>query len=512
MKRRISILLALCVLLTTPVALSGCSGDKAESASQIIVGIPQDLEDSLDPHKAVAAGTKEILFNLFEGLFKPDSEGNLIPALAKSYEVSEDGTVYTFILRKDVQFHNGNPVTAEDVKYSLEKIAGKQGTEPMIPAYSLMENISVSSDETVTVTLSKADPDFLSYLAMTNAAIIPMDNAAPDTNPIGTGPYCYVSRSVQEKIVLKRFDAYWGEKGKIENVILQVVPEIDTIVMNLRGGSIDMFARLTTDQVAQLPDSFNVMEGTMNLVQALYLNNSVPPLQDVRVRKAICYALNRQEILNLTSEGKGTIIGSSMFPAFGKYYLPELADNYPTDVEQAKALLAEAGYPNGFALEITVPSNYQPHVNTAQVVAEQLKRVGIKVSIRLVEWNTWLSEVYVGREYESTVIGVDASYLTAMSLLERFYSKADNNFINFSSEDYDACYERALTLTDEDEKTACYLEMERILSEEAANAYIQDMAEFVALNRKFGGYEFYPIYVQDFSKLYLIEEAETTAN
>lgn len=498
--RKFSFLFNLCVAMMLFTALCGCGGGKTGNSSRIVVGIPQDLEDSLDPHKAVAAGTKEVLFNAFEGLLKPDSQGNIIPAVAESYEILEDGKRYVFKLRPNVYFHNGNLVTAQDVKYSLEKIAGIYGDTPMISAYSLIEDVEINSDDTVTVNLSEPDVDFPAYLAMVNAAIIPADNDA-DTNPIGTGPYKYVSRSIQENLMFERFDDYWGEKAYIQNVIFKVVPDIDTVVMNLLGGSLNMYAHLSTDQVAQIGDKFQVMEGSMNLVQALYINNACEPFDDVRVRQALCYAIDSQEILDLTSDGKGTIIGSSMFPAFGKYYIPELSDAYPKNTEKAKELLAEAGYPNGFEMTITVPSNYTQHVYTAQVIIEQLKAVGIDAIINFVEWNTWLNDTYLKRNYEATVVGVDASYLTARALLERFYSKADDNFINFSDPDYDRLYEKVITLTDDEEKTKCYLEMERILSEKAANVYIQDLAEFVALSDEYEGYEFYPLYVQDISKI-----------
>lgn len=488
-------------LILMPTVLCACAGGKADDSSQIVVGIAQDLEDSLDPHKAVAAGTKEILFNVFEGLLKPDSEGNIVPAVASDYEVLEDGQCYKFTLREGVTFHNGKPVTAEDVKYSLEKIAGMMGSEPMIPAYSLIEEVEIIDDQTVSIHLSDKDVDFPAYLAMVNAAIIPKDNLTPDTNPIGTGPFKYESRSVLQNFIIVKNEDYWGDKAYLNRVIFNIVPEMDTVVMNLRGGSLDMYAHLTTDQVNQLTDQFEILEGNMNLVQALYLNNNVKPFDDIKVRQALCYAVNVDEMLTLTSEGKGTPIGSSMFPAFGKYYIPELADKYEYDPAKAKELLNEAGYPDGFNMEITVPSNYQPHINTAEVLVNQLKAVGINASIKLVEWNSWLNDTYIGRNYESTVIGVDASYLTARALLERFYSSSDVNFVNFSSDEYDDLYEKVIIATDDNEKTAMYKRMEEILAEDAANVYLQDMAEFVALNKKFTGYEFYPLYVFDMSKI-----------
>lgn len=499
-------ILALCALMTMSIALIGCSGDKAKDSSEIVVGIPQDLEDSLDPHKALAAGTKEILFNVYEGLLKPDSQGNNIPAVAESYTVSEDLMTYTFKLRDGIKFHNGKNVTADDVKYSIDKFAGiSDGSEPLVSAFSVIEEVNIIDDKTVDVVLNTPDTDLPTYLAMVSAAIIPKDNENPDTVAIGTGPYKYVSRSPQENIICEAFDDYWGEKANIKNVTFKVEANADSIVMDLLGGSIDFYARLTIDQVKQLNDEFSVYEGTMNLVQALYLNNNVKPFDDVRVRQALSYATDVDEILNITAEGKGTKIGSSMFPAFGKYYDESLSELYPTDIEKAKELLKEAGYENGFNMTITVPSNYQPHIDVAQVLAEQYKKIGVNAEIQLVEWNSWLSDVYTGRDFESTVIGVDASYLAASALLSRFESTAANNFINFKSDAYDKAYNKTLTTADDDERTALYLECEKILADEAANVYIQDLPEYVVLNKKFTGYEFYPLYVQDIAKLKLAE-------
>ena len=486
------------------IALGSCSGDKAgESSSQITIGIPQDIEDSLDPHKAVAAGTKEVLFNLYEGLVKPDSSGELQPAIASDYSISEDATTYTFTLREGVKFHDGSMVTAEDVKYSIDRCADTTNGEPLVEAYSNIKSVNIVDEKTVEVVLNTADSDFLANMT---TAIIPASNENPDTNPIGTGPYRYVSRSPQENFVVEKFDEYWGTPANIENVTFRVCANADSIVMNLQGGSIDMFARLTTTQASQLGDQFDVLEGTMNLVQALYLNNAVEPFNDERVRQALCYAVDPQGIMDLISDGKGTEIGSSMFPAFEKYYMPELNDVYSQDFDKAKELLAEAGYPDGFSFTITVPSNYQQHIDTAQVLVEQLKNIGVTAEIELVEWETWVSEAYTNRNFEATVVGVDASSLTASALLSRFVSDAPNNFINFSNADYDAAYARAEAAVDDEEKTEGFKECERLLAEHAANVYIQDLPCLVALNKKYAGYEFYPLYVQDISKLYIVEE------
>ena len=493
-----------CVLMSLTIALggllmTGCNpGDKeGNTSSSITIGIPQDL-DGLDPHKVTAAGTREILFNVFEGLVKVDSDGNLVPAVASEVKPGEDGSSYTFTLRDGVKFHDGSVVTAEDVKYSLDRCADATGGAPLVSAFSNVKSVEIKDSKTVTVNLETPDTEFLANLTI---AIIPASNKDPEKNVIGTGPYKYVSWTPQEEVVLTRNDDYWGDKAYIKDVKIKIISDGDSIVTSLNGGSIDFFARLSSDQVSQLSSDFQVYEGTMNLVQALYLNNAEKPFDDVRVRQALCYATDVQEILDMTSDGKGTPVGSSMFPAFGKYYMEELNNTYTKDLDKAKALLKEAGYENGFTFKITVPSNYQPHIDTAQVLKEQFKEIGVTAEIEKVEWATWLSDVYSGRKFTSTVIGVDASTLTAPAMLSRFVSDAGNNFINYNNKDYDAAYAKAIGTTNDAEKTAAYKECEKILSETAANVYIQDMAEFVALNKKYTGYTFYPMYIQDLAKI-----------
>lgn len=519
--RKVGCRLLMVVLTTLTVALSGCSSDKAgdsgkpaqgagsdtavasnqagnaDDLSKLIVGIPQDL-DSFDPHYATGAGTKEVLFNIFEGLVKPDENGNLNPAVASEYTISDDNKVYTFTLREGIKFHDGSDVTVEDIKYSIDRNAGADGSEPLVSSFSNIDSVNILDDSHVEIVLKEANSEFLTQLTV---AIIPASNEHPESTLIGTGPYKYVSSAPQENFVVTAFDDYWGDKAYIKDVVFKIESNADAVVMDLEGGSIDMFARIPSSQVSQLSDKFEIYEGTMNLVQALYLNNKVKPFDDVRVRQALCYAIDPQEIMDFVSDGAGVEVGSAMYPAFGKYYMPELNDVYNQDVEKAKALLTEAGYPNGFEFTITVPSNYKQHVDTAQVISEELKAIGVTANIQEIEWNSWLSDVYTDKKYESTVVGFDASTLSAAALLARYETDASKNMFNFSSPDFDKAYQNAQATSDDEQKTKYYKECETILAKEAANVYIQDLPEFVALNKKFTGYVFYPLYVQDIAKI-----------
>ena len=483
---------------------NGKTGEPVKGG-EITVGIAQDLDDSLDPHQTVAAGTREVLFNIFEGLVKPNSDGEMIPAVAEKYTLSEDGTTYTFTLREGVKLHNGQTVTAEDVVYSINRCAAvPEGQEkPLVAAFSAVKSVEALDEKTVAVTIAQRDLEFISYMT---AAIIPADYENQDTAPVGTGPFKFVSRTPQQDFVMERFEDYWGAPAWLDKVTYKICENADALVMNLNGGSIDLCAHLTSAQASQLNQNFQVLEGTMNLVQAIYLNNQAKPFDNQLVRQALCYAIDRQGIMDMVADGHGTAVGSSIYPAFTKYFLPELVDKYPHDVAKAKELLAQAGYPDGFDMTISVPNNYQPHMDTAEVVAEQLREAGINVTIQPVEWSTWLDTIYNGRQFQATVVGVDAANMTARAMLERFTSDYGKNFINYNNPAYDALFQKAINAQDEAEQTDLYKQMETMLADTAANVYIQDLCDLVAMRQDLGGLKFYPIYVLDLSTVYFTQQ------
>ena len=468
--------------------------------NEIVIGIPQDLDQSLDPHYTVAAGTKEVMFNVFEGLVKYDSNGDTIPAVASEVQVSDDGLVYTFTLRDGVKFHNGDAVDLDDVIYSIQRCKEDPNVNPQTSTgLACIESLEKDGDNKLVMTLSEPNTELMSLLTL---AIIPADYDKQDTAPIGTGPYKFVSRTAQESVELEKFADYWGTPANIDKVTYKINENVEGLIMGLESGALDLVSHLTSTQTAELSkENFNIEQGTMNLVQALYLNNAKAPFDNEQVRQALCYAVDRQGVLDMAFDGYGFPIGSNVFPAFTKYYDESLTDYYKPDTAKAKELLAQAGYPDGFDMVITVPANYQPHCDTAEVIAEQLKEVGINATLNKVEWNTWLEDTYTGRNFEATVIGLTADPLTARSLLERFKSDAGNNFINYNNADYDALFEQAIKCYDDAEQVGIYKEMEKNLTEHAASVYIQDMADLVAVRKGLTGLTFYPLYVLDVSTL-----------
>ncbi len=512
MKTKLKVLLMVFVLIFS-VALYGCSGDKNNVDNEqtpaadetpgaptyggsVIVGILQDL-DGLDPHKAVAAGTKEVLFNIFEGLVKPDESGELIPAVASDFSVSDDGKVYTFVLKENVKFHNGETVTIGDVLYSLNRYI--ELNEQMEPVLSNILEIKEVDEKTIEISLKETDTELIGYLTI---GIIPQEHDDIDTKPIGTGPFKFLSYTPMESLkVVKNEDYYLEDMPYLDEVVFKVITNTDSVIMDLLSGSIDILAYLTSNQAEQLKNDFNIEEGNMNLVQGLFLNNDVEPFNKKEVRQALYYGIDREGILEMVADGKGEIIGSNMFPGFAKYYKDDLADLYEYDPQKAKDLLSDAGYPNGFSFTITVASNYPYHVDTAQVIVEQLKQIGLEATIEQVEWATWLSDVYAARSYESTIIGLDAK-LAPRNVLERYESGANDNFVNYSNQKFDQVFLQAIRTTDDSEKVASYKELQEILANDAASIYLQDPSLLVAVNKELGGYTFYPVYVQDMARVY----------
>ena len=517
-KKRILALFLSALLSVSVLAACGQTEDTAEGGfgtddgsnsgtpifgGELVVGVPQDLGDSLDPYQMVAAGTREVLFNVYEGLVKPNADGDFEPAVAEGWELSDDGLTYTFTLREGVKFHNGADVTVDDVLYSYETCAATTVIDSLGAALSNVKEVKADGNSVV-ITLAEPSPDFLSYAAM--VYIVPAGYSGQATSPVGTGPFKFVSRSVQDSLVLEKFADYYGTPVYLDKVTVKVYEDNNAKMTALGAGSLDLAIHMTADQLASIDEAeYKTIEGTMNLAVGMYLNHAVKPLDNEQVRQAMNYAVDAQYILDMTSDGAGALIGTSMYPAFGKYFDESLASVYSPDLDKAKALMEEAGYPNGFNLKLTIPSNYSIYMSMAEVLEQQLGQIGVKVTIEPVEWGTWISDVYTARNFESTIIGFDAATLSAGAMLNRWMSTDPSNMINYRDPTYDELMAKAMASTDDEEQTDLYKQAAARLNENAANLYIEDMADFVVMKHNVAGYQFYPLYVMDLSKIYFTE-------
>ncbi|MBO7401594.1 MAG: ABC transporter substrate-binding protein [Lachnospiraceae bacterium] len=479
--------------------------EAGKNGGTVTVGITADI-DGLDPHKIKSAGTREIMFNLYEGLVKVDAKGNIVGAVASEYEISADAMTYSFKLRKGVKFSNGKEVTANDVVYSLKRLAGKlenpDAEVAVVAAMSIVNDITASKngdDDVITLKLDSANSELICYLT---GAIVPEGYTTADGAAPGVGPFKYESYTpLQDLTIVKNENYYKPENVHLDKVVFKIMTDSDAAFMQVLAGAIDIYPNLTADQVAALPAGYRAESGGMALVQALFVNADVAPFNNQKVREALNYAIDRDYIIKMVGDGKGTPVCSGVFPGFAKYYDASLERYYTKDTAKAKELLKEAGFPDGFSFTITVPSNYKFHVDTAQVIAEQLKEVGVNARVEQVEWATWYSDVYKGEKYEGTIIGLDSN-LAPGDILRFYPSTSSKNFMNYNSAEFDRIYALAAAEADDAKKVDYYKQLQQMLAKDAAAVFIQNPVLYVAVSDKLDGYTFYPLFVQDMSSIY----------
>ncbi len=462
------------------------------------IAIPQD-PDGFDPVKTVAAATGEVAFNIYEGLVKATPEGEVVGALASDWTVDETNTVYTFYLREAL-FHDGTEVAAEDVVAALNRardpeIAVRAGELSMIKSVEVF-------DDGVQVGLHAPNGAFIYTLTEVYASIYPARAGDLARNPVGTGPYSLERWAPNQKLQLRRFDQHWsGNKPYFEQANFLIIPDENSMVLNLKAGRVNLIPRLEVGVLHQVENDPNlvVLSAPMNLVQVFSINNARPPFDDVRVRRALALGVNRAEILAGAAWGHGTLLHSAISPSMASFFHAGLSEVNPYDPTAARDLLREAGQ-EGLELTLTLPANYPLHVQAGELVAEQWKALGIKVDLQIVEWGTWLERVYSQRDYDVSVIGL-AGRLDPHAILVRYTTGNSRNFFNFSNQRYDELINLGLGTVGEGRR-GIYLEAQEILARELPGVFIMDPPQLAAMTRGIQGFKNYPTYVVDVASLY----------
>ena len=506
LQRLLCLLLALALMLALGVSLAGCAGPSSGANGEtktVRINISAD-PDSLDPWLSSATDTEAIFHNVFEGLCLYDTAGDIVPGLAESWDISEDGLTYTFHLRQDVVFHNGKKMTSADVLYSYNELTGLGGEEALTSKFSMIESLEAPDDYTFVVHVSAPSAAFLSLAIV---AVLPEGYEEQETKPVGAGPFRFAEYTPSQRIVLEKYEDYYGKNEsparapQIDRVEVYIMDDLAAVVAALRSGQLDIAAMLNAEDAPVLEGEFDIYNSPQNMVQSLFLNLESEPFLDVRVRQAVCYAVDQEEIVNGVFDGYATPLPSNFSPVMATYYNEELEGAYPHDTERAKALLKEAGYEDGFSMTITVPATYQAHIDTAQVIAQQLAAVGIDAEIKLIEWATWLEDVYQNAKYQTTIVGLSGK-LDPDSVLGRYESTYRSNFFHFADREYDELIAAARVELDDAKRAEEYKRCQEILTEQAAAVYLTDPNLIVACRKDLKGYAFYPVTFYDFSTLY----------
>jgi peptide/nickel transport system substrate-binding protein len=379
----------------------------ASSGGTLVIGSAV-APPSLDPTSNASAAIDEVFdYNVYQHLVQLDPKGAVIPALATNYKVSADGLKYTFTIRSGVSFSNGDPMTAADVVFSLNRAVNPKSVYPYQVLVAGVSSVTSPDASTVVVTLSKPDNQFLYNLAAYSNGMV-LDPAAVAniaTNPVGTGPYMYTSQISNYDVVLAANPNYWGPKPGMSTVTFRYFASASTMDSALQSGQIQVIDNLDNSQNVSLfkhNSSFKVINGPTEGKIDLTLNNTAGPLKKLKVRQAITYATDKKAILKTVGAGYGTVIGSDQIPG-DPWYTPSVNNAYSYNPQKARKLLAQAGYKHGFSITLTLPP-YGYATTAGPLIQAELAAVGIKVTIKNIAWALWISKVFTDHNYQLTII------------------------------------------------------------------------------------------------------------
>ncbi len=462
-------------LLVTLTALALVCLAFASHAQKPIYGgslvVAQGVEPpGLDPTTATSAAIPRVVYsNVLEGLVKIDRTGQIVPALASDYKISKDGKEYTFTLKRGVKFHDGKPFGAEDVKFTFDRLMDSQKTGTAHPEYYRdIDSIQIPDSYTVKIRLKNVNSMFLFNLARPDSVIVNQQTVDRlKTAPVGTGPFKFVEWIRGDRIILVRFEEY-HRKGipYLDKVTFKFIGDPSAQIASLRAGDIDVIAYDVSPENALLLEKdpkFKVLNGYTTTEVILSTNNSRKPFNDVRVRRAMAHAIDRNALIKAAMSGYGIPIGSHMDP--GNPYYIDLTSAYPYNPEKAKQLLAEAGYPNGFEAVLKVPERYAYAKRCGEIIADMLSQVGIRLKIELTEWGQWIDRVFKNADYDLTVIGHAEPFDINIYANPKYYFRYDNP-------KFQETLKKAEMEPDPSKRKDLYVALQKMITEDAVNGFL----------------------------------------
>ena len=382
----------------------------------------------LDPTSAAAGAIDSVLYsNVFEGLTRFGPDGSVNPGLAESWTISDDGLTYTFKLREGVKFHDGTDMNADDVVFSLNRTQGEDSANAQKALYAGIASVEAMDPTTVKLTLSAPNGPMLFNLAWGDAVLV-----APESienikqTPIGTGAFKFDSWTQGDKIDLSRNENYWGTAPALSKATFKFISDPTAAFAAIMAEDIDAFAGYPAPE--NLPQfeadhRFQVIVGNTEGETILSTNNKMPPFDNVTVRKALAHAIDRQAIIDGAMFGLGTPIGTHFAPHNPDYV--DLTANSPYDPKMAKKLLAEAGFPDGFKTTLKLPPPSYAR-RGGEIIAAQLRAVGIETEISNLEWAQWLEQVFRGKDFGLTIVSHTEPFDIGIYANPEYYFQYDN--------------------------------------------------------------------------------------
>jgi peptide/nickel transport system substrate-binding protein len=448
------------------------AGFAAHAANTEITVAMQLEPPHLDPTSAAAGAIDSVLYsNVFEGLTRFMGDGSVVAGLAKSWDISDDGLVYTFILHDNVLFHDGSTMDAEDVQFSLNRARADDSTNAQKALFAGITDVSALDAATVVVTLDAPNGNFLFNLAWGDAIIVAPESIGDIKQaPIGTGAFKFANWVQGDKIELTRNDAYWGTHAVLENVTFKFISDPTAAFASVMAEDVDAFVGFPAPE--NLPQfeadpRFQVLVGSTEGETILSTNNKMPPFDNVKVREALAHAIDRQAIVDGAMFGYGTPIGTHFAPHNPAYV--DLTGTSAYNPELAKKMLAEAGFADGFETTLHLPPPSYAR-RGGEIIAAQLAQVGIKAQITNVEWAQWLETVFRGKDFGLTIVSHTEPMDIGIYANPEYYFQYDN-----------PAFQKLMTnlnaTTDPEARTTLMGDAQRMISGDYVNGYLFQLAQ-----------------------------------
>lgn len=482
------------------------SGPKTGGTLQVAF---QNEWAGLDPHTVSSYSSYQILNNVLEGLTTFDDDLNLQPGLAESWEQSEDGKTWTFHLRQGVKFHNGREMTADDVKWSFERLidpatgagnAGRVGPPET--------QIEVVDPYTVAITHPEPFGIFPQSIGFDKSTgIVAKESLEEDGTisiPIGTGPFKITDVQGTTRLVLERNDDYWQEGlPYLDQIIIEPIPDDTVRETALRSGEVDWILAIAPQSFDSLSNEDGITVSTAPQLSYDYIgiNLTREPFSDVRVRQAIALAINRDELCQAGFFGLCETIQGPVGTGSPWYfdYAP-----YGQDVERAKQLMADAGYADGFEMELLPTTQYGETVRAAQVLQQQLAAIGIEATINAPEWSEWL-ELEGNFKYDAYICNWNGLIDADQYYYLQHRSDQVFNFTGYSNAEFDQLVDEGRSMSDFDKRYSIYEQANKILVDDAPYVYMYNKQEIRAFSDQVKGFVVRPDQANNFWNVWLDE-------
>lgn len=486
-------------LLTTAAMLAALASPALAAKDTITIGMVLE-PPTLDPTGGAAAAIDEITYsNIFEGLTKFGPDGSILPGLAESWDVTDGGKVYDFHLRKGVKFQDGADFDASDVVFTLDRARADDSKNAQKGLFEGIEKVEAVSPDLARVTLKAPDGAFPFKMAWGDAVMLDPATAEGDaTKPVGTGPFQFENWVQGDRITLKRFDGYWGEKPALASATFRFIADPTAAFAAMMSGDVDAFSNFpapeTLEQFKADP-RFKVIIGTTEGETILAMNNANPPLDNVKVREAIAHAIDRKALIDGAMFGYGTPIGTHFAPHNPDYV--DLTAKSAYDPEKSKALLAEAGV-KGLKLRLALPP--PPYARRGgEIIAAQLRAVGIDTQVTNMEWAQWLETVHKGGDFDLTII----SHVEPMDI--DIYARK-NYYFHYAKPEFVALMDKLKATVEPAERSAVLKQAQEMIADDYVNAYLFQLAKTGVANAKIEGlWENAPTPANDLTKLHWTE-------